>query len=192
MGAPGSLGGRGESGERGGTYTWATRDFSSSWLLSSFLAPYFENFLHPLDLLLSPLDRTIFLRCTKKSAQKPAKPLNSLEDLAHAINEIFVLAYTSQVVNNGALDSVPTWEESLINLDYFLAWAQSHLKLIRSKQSGRATAKSLNPNLTGIDGIQKCSLGTIQSEVGLEIDEKPSKLPEITGKNSVSPNQTTG
>ncbi|KAJ9076133.1 hypothetical protein DSO57_1029181 [Entomophthora muscae] len=74
---------------------------------------------------LSPLalDRTIFPCRTKKSDQKPAKPLNSLEDLAHTINERFVLAYPSQVVNNGALDSAPTWEESLINLDYFLAWA---------------------------------------------------------------------
>ncbi|KAJ9054706.1 hypothetical protein DSO57_1011247 [Entomophthora muscae] len=59
----------------------------------------------------------------KKSSQKPAKPLNSLEDLAHTIDERFVLAYPSQVLNNGALDSVPTWEESLVNLDYLLAWA---------------------------------------------------------------------
>ncbi|KAJ9052769.1 hypothetical protein DSO57_1030918 [Entomophthora muscae] len=69
------------------------------------------------------LDRTIFPHRTKKSAQKPAKPLNSLEDSAHTIDERFVLAYPSQVVNNGSLDSVPTWEESLINLDYLLAWA---------------------------------------------------------------------
>ncbi|KAJ9060038.1 hypothetical protein DSO57_1035147 [Entomophthora muscae] len=75
------------------------------------------------SLPLLALDRAMFPRCTKKSAQKPAKPLNSLEDLAHKIDKRFVLTYTSQVVNNGSLDSVPTWEESLINLDYLLAWA---------------------------------------------------------------------
>ncbi|KAJ9074722.1 hypothetical protein DSO57_1003777 [Entomophthora muscae] len=40
---------------------------------------------------------TIFPCCTKKSAQKPTKPLNYLEDLAHTVDEIFVLAYPSQV-----------------------------------------------------------------------------------------------
>ncbi|KAJ9060669.1 hypothetical protein DSO57_1028443 [Entomophthora muscae] len=54
------------------------------------------------------LDRTIFPRHTKKLAQKPAKPLNSLEDLAYTIDERFVLAYPSQAVIDGALDSVPT------------------------------------------------------------------------------------
>ncbi|KAJ9071305.1 hypothetical protein DSO57_1038232 [Entomophthora muscae] len=43
------------------------------------------------------LDRTIFPRRTKKSAQKPVKPLNSLEDLAHTIDERFVMTYPSQV-----------------------------------------------------------------------------------------------
>ncbi|KAJ9070109.1 hypothetical protein DSO57_1011724 [Entomophthora muscae] len=54
------------------------------------------------------LDRTIFLCCTKKSAQKLTKPLNSLEDLAHTVDEKFVLAYPSQVVNSDALNSFPT------------------------------------------------------------------------------------
>ncbi|KAJ9088925.1 hypothetical protein DSO57_1018035 [Entomophthora muscae] len=86
----------------------STRELSATYLKS----------LPPLA-----LDRTIFLRHTKKLAQKPAKPLNSLEDLAHTIDERFVLAYPSQEVIDGALDSVPTWEEYLINLDYLLAWA---------------------------------------------------------------------
>ncbi|KAJ9069911.1 hypothetical protein DSO57_1013849 [Entomophthora muscae] len=47
------------------------------------------------SLLPLALDRTIFLRRTKKSGQKLAKPLNSLEDLAHTIDERFVLAYPS-------------------------------------------------------------------------------------------------
>ncbi|KAJ9062234.1 hypothetical protein DSO57_1012903 [Entomophthora muscae] len=53
QGAPGSSGVRGEGGEMRGTYTWAARDFSSSWLLCSFLASHFEKLSHPLDLLLS-------------------------------------------------------------------------------------------------------------------------------------------
>ncbi|KAJ9083933.1 hypothetical protein DSO57_1029493 [Entomophthora muscae] len=39
------------------------------------------------------LDRTVFPCCTKKTAQSPAKPLNSLNDLAHTVDEKFVLAY---------------------------------------------------------------------------------------------------
>ncbi|KAJ9048484.1 hypothetical protein DSO57_1034717 [Entomophthora muscae] len=68
------------------------------------------------DLNLGNLLRlSIFPHCTKKLAQKPAKPLNSLEDLAHTIDERFVLTYPSQVANNDVLNSVPTWEEYLIN-----------------------------------------------------------------------------
>ncbi|KAJ9079050.1 hypothetical protein DSO57_1039550 [Entomophthora muscae] len=54
------------------------------------------------------LDRSIFLRCTKKSPQKPAKPLNYLEDLAHKVEERFVLAYPSQAANKDVENSVPT------------------------------------------------------------------------------------
>ncbi|KAJ9057466.1 hypothetical protein DSO57_1022414 [Entomophthora muscae] len=45
--------------------------------------------------LLPPLalNRTVFPRHTKKSPQKPAKPLISLEDLAHTVDERFVVAY---------------------------------------------------------------------------------------------------
>ncbi|KAJ9060405.1 hypothetical protein DSO57_1031234 [Entomophthora muscae] len=138
------------------------------------------------------LDRTIFPQCTKKSAPKPAKPLNSLEDLAHTLDEIFVLAYPSQAANVDVGNSFPTWEESLINLDYFSAWACPHLKLIRSNQPGRALVKSTKSFPTETNAIQKCPLGTSQSEVGSEIGEKPSKLPETTGKNSISSNQMTG
>ncbi|KAJ9081368.1 hypothetical protein DSO57_1015447 [Entomophthora muscae] len=48
------------------------------------------------SLLPLALDWTIFPQCTKKSSQKPAKPLNSLEDLAHTIDEHFFLVYPSQ------------------------------------------------------------------------------------------------
>ncbi|KAJ9057888.1 hypothetical protein DSO57_1018066 [Entomophthora muscae] len=39
------------------------------------------------------LDKTVFPCCTKKTAQSPAKPLNSLNDLAHTVDERFLLAY---------------------------------------------------------------------------------------------------
>ncbi|KAJ9085124.1 hypothetical protein DSO57_1016955 [Entomophthora muscae] len=122
------------------------------------------------------LDRTIFPHRTEKSAQKLAKPLNSLKDLAYTIDERFVLAYPSQVVNNGALDSVPTWEESLINLDYLLTWAQPHLKLIKSKQPGCATAKPSNSNPTGLNADLNHSSYASQSELKPEIIAKPSNL----------------
>ncbi|KAJ9052053.1 hypothetical protein DSO57_1038074 [Entomophthora muscae] len=136
------------------------------------------------------LYRTIVLCRTKKSAQKPAKPLNSLEDLAHTIDERFVLAYPSQVVNTGALDSVLTWEKSLINLDHFLAWARPYLKLIKSKHSDCATANSLNANPTGFNGELPHSFDPNQSELKSEIGENPSSLLDLPGKNSPAANQT--
>ncbi|KAJ9075361.1 hypothetical protein DSO57_1036940 [Entomophthora muscae] len=71
---------------------------------------------------LSPLalDRTVFPRCTKKSPQKPAKPLNSLEDLAHTVDERFVVTYPVEYPSSTA----PSMEETLINLDCLLAWCQ--------------------------------------------------------------------
>ncbi|KAJ9064987.1 hypothetical protein DSO57_1024637 [Entomophthora muscae] len=56
------------------------------------------------------LDKTIFPRRTKKSAQKPAKPLNYLEDSAHTVDERFVLVYPSQEKSIDVLNLVPTWE----------------------------------------------------------------------------------
>ncbi|KAJ9048204.1 hypothetical protein DSO57_1037371 [Entomophthora muscae] len=120
--------------------------------------------LHPLA-----LDRTIFPRCSKKSSQKPAKPLNSLEDLAHTIDERFVLAYPSQVVNTNVMNLVLTWEESLINLDYLLAWARPHLKLIKLNHSGCATVNSLNANPSGLNGELPHSSDPSQSEFKSEI-----------------------
>ncbi|KAJ9055373.1 hypothetical protein DSO57_1004577 [Entomophthora muscae] len=52
--------------------------------------------------------KTIFLLCTKKSAQKPAKPLNFLEDLTHTVDERFVLTYPSMMVYTDVMNSVPT------------------------------------------------------------------------------------
>lgn len=87
-----------------------------------------------------------------------------------------MLVYPSQVVNIDVLNSVPTWEESLINLDYFLAWTCLHLKLIKSKQSGHATAKSSNPNLNGLNDALNHSIEISQSEGKLKISENYSNL----------------
>ncbi|KAJ9075875.1 hypothetical protein DSO57_1031537 [Entomophthora muscae] len=64
---------------------------------------------------LSPLalNRAIFPHCTKKGSKTPAKPLHSLNDLAHMVDERFVLVYPV-----GPLPLVaPSWEETLVNLD---------------------------------------------------------------------------
>ncbi|KAJ9072342.1 hypothetical protein DSO57_1028550 [Entomophthora muscae] len=63
---------------------------------------------------LSPLalDRIAFPCCSKKSAQSPAKPLNSLQDLAHAVDERFVLAYPAEPPALVAL----AWEETLLGI----------------------------------------------------------------------------
>ncbi|KAJ9060696.1 hypothetical protein DSO57_1028144 [Entomophthora muscae] len=127
---------------------------------------------------------------SKKSAQKPSKPLNSLEDLAHTIDKRFVLAYPSQVVNTNVMNLVPTWEESLINLDYLLAWVCPHLKLIKPKHSGRATANSLNANPSGLNGELFHSYDPSKSELKSEIGVNPSILLDLPGKISLTANQT--
>ncbi|KAJ9089166.1 hypothetical protein DSO57_1015675 [Entomophthora muscae] len=142
------------------------------------------------SLQLVALDRTIFPRCSKKSVQKTAKPLNYLEDLAHTIDEIFVLTYPSQVINTNVMSSFPTWEESLINLDYLLAWAHPHLKLIKLNHSGCATANSLNANPSGLNGELSRSSDPSQSEFKSEIGVKSSSLLDLPGKISLAANQT--
>ncbi|KAJ9079743.1 hypothetical protein DSO57_1032276 [Entomophthora muscae] len=57
-------------------------------LLAVFYLTVGVNSLPPLA-----LDRTVFPRRTKKTAPSPAKPLNSLNDLAHTVDERFVLVY---------------------------------------------------------------------------------------------------
>ncbi|KAJ9058654.1 hypothetical protein DSO57_1010223 [Entomophthora muscae] len=136
------------------------------------------------------LDRTIFPRRSKKSVQKPAKPINSLEDLAHTINERFVLTYPSQVINTNVMNSAPTWEKSLINLDYLLAWAHPHLKLIKLNHSGCTTANSLNANPSGLNGELSHSSDPSQSELKSEIGVNPSSLLDLPGKISLAANQT--
>lgn len=70
------------------------------------------NLLPPLA-----LDHTIFPRRTRKGPKISAKLLNSLGDLAHTVDERFVLAYPADTLPLVA----PPWEKMLVNLDYLLA-----------------------------------------------------------------------
>ena len=70
------------------------------------------------------LDQTIFPPPHQKGPKTTAKPLNSLEDLAHTVDERFVLAYPA---DPPAL-VVPACKETLINLDCLLLWCCPLLK----------------------------------------------------------------
>ncbi|KAJ9051602.1 hypothetical protein DSO57_1003155 [Entomophthora muscae] len=61
------------------------------------------------------LDHTIFPCRTKKGPKMPAKSLHSLEDLAHTVDERFVLAYPADSLPLVA----PSWEETLPGVAHF-------------------------------------------------------------------------
>ncbi|KAJ9087854.1 hypothetical protein DSO57_1028935 [Entomophthora muscae] len=61
------------------------------------------------------LDCTIFPRRTKKGPKISAKPLNYLGDLAHTVDERFVLAYPTDPLPLVA----PPWEETLHGVAHF-------------------------------------------------------------------------
>ncbi|KAJ9059980.1 hypothetical protein DSO57_1035801 [Entomophthora muscae] len=105
-------------------------------LLRNYVFVHITKTVNPLPPL--ALDKNVFPHCTRKSAHSPAKPLNLLKDLAHTVDERFLLAYP---VNSPA-STVPSLEETLVNLDYLLAWCQPLLKAIRSSQLGVATLTS--------------------------------------------------
>ncbi|KAJ9054867.1 hypothetical protein DSO57_1009797 [Entomophthora muscae] len=105
------------------------------------------------------LDRTLFPRRTKKTAPSPAKPLNSLNDLAHTVDERFVLAYPAGPPALVAL----TWEETLVNLNYLLAW---------NTQSNGATSTTTKPTRS-----EMLALPSSQSEGVAEITLEPSSPP---------------
>ncbi|KAJ9072991.1 hypothetical protein DSO57_1021352 [Entomophthora muscae] len=50
-----------------------------------------------------------------KGSKTPAKPLNSLNDLAHTVDEMFVLAYPAEPLPLVA----PSWEETLLGIAHF-------------------------------------------------------------------------
>ncbi|KAJ9087820.1 hypothetical protein DSO57_1029225 [Entomophthora muscae] len=114
------------------------------------------------------LDCSIFPRRTKKGSKMPAKPLNSLNDLAHTVDERFVLAYPAEPLPL----VVPSWEETLVNLDYLLAWYCPLLKTIRAGQSEAATLA-----LSNTSEFQMTSASSSQSDLTAEIGMKPSSPP---------------
>ncbi|KAJ9083499.1 hypothetical protein DSO57_1034109 [Entomophthora muscae] len=67
------------------------------------------------------LNWDVFPRLSKKVARVQAKPLQNLEDLAQTVDEHFVLDFLAEVPIL-PLESPPTAEETLIQLDCLLSW----------------------------------------------------------------------
>ncbi|KAJ9057723.1 hypothetical protein DSO57_1019940 [Entomophthora muscae] len=131
-----------------------------------------QNAYAPVNSLPSlALDRKIFPRHTKKDPQSPAKPLNSLEDLAHTVDKRFVLAYPVDVLPLAA----PSWEETLVNLDFLLAWCCPHLKTIRTNQSKVATLTTSNSSEPQIHKTPS-SQSNGPAEIGLKHSSPPGSV----------------
>ncbi|KAJ9083279.1 hypothetical protein DSO57_1036237 [Entomophthora muscae] len=74
----------------------------------------------------------------KKVVCVQAKPLQNLEDLAHMVDKRFVLAFLAEVPIS-PLESPPTMEETLIQLDCLLFWCCLVLKQLANQQKMQAT-----------------------------------------------------
>ena len=114
--------------------------------------------------LLTPLalDRNVFPCRNKKNLKTPTKTLNSLEDLAHTVDERFVLAYP---VASPSL-TAPPWEETLTKLDFLLAECRPLLTTTAVGQSRGATSvnnKSNGPQVLGMASSQSGSFAEINS-----------------------------
>ncbi|KAJ9083114.1 hypothetical protein DSO57_1037936 [Entomophthora muscae] len=79
------------------------------------------------------LDWDVFPRPSKKVARVQTKPLQNLEDLAHTVDKRFVLAFPAEVPIS-PLESPPTAEETLIQLDCLLSWCLPVLKQLANQQ----------------------------------------------------------
>ncbi|KAJ9065625.1 hypothetical protein DSO57_1017556 [Entomophthora muscae] len=82
----------------------------------------------------------------KKVARVQAKPLQNLEDLAHTVDERFVLAFPAEVLIS-PLESPPTTEETLIWLDCLLSWCCLVLKQLANQQKNAGHMKLERSNL---------------------------------------------
>ncbi|KAJ9077699.1 hypothetical protein DSO57_1014161 [Entomophthora muscae] len=109
------------------------------------------------------LDQSVFPRRTKKGPKIAAQPLNSLDNLAHTVDERFVLTYPA----GPPASVVPSWEETLINLDYLLAWCCPLLKTIRDTQLKDAT-----PITTKLIESEICEMFSNQSDAPAKINLK--------------------
>ncbi|KAJ9072954.1 hypothetical protein DSO57_1021583 [Entomophthora muscae] len=132
-----------------------------------------------IEVFWAALDQTISPCCTKKGLKVTAKPLNSLGDLSHTVDERFVLAYPVYFL---ALAALP-WEETLIDLDYLLAWFCPLLKTNRNAHSGDATLMSRKSNKSEILGLLSS-----QSGGGAEIELESFSTPGHAQQN-FSPSQ---
>ncbi|KAJ9083653.1 hypothetical protein DSO57_1032597 [Entomophthora muscae] len=92
------------------------------------------------------LDWDVFPRPSKKVAHVQAKPLQNLEDLARTVDEHFVLALLVEVPIS-PLDSPPTAEETLIQLDCLLSWCCLVLKQLSGQQKNAGCMNPEKPNL---------------------------------------------
>ncbi|KAJ9085318.1 hypothetical protein DSO57_1015133 [Entomophthora muscae] len=92
------------------------------------------------------LDWDVFPRPSKKVARVQAKPLQNLEDLAHTVDERFVLAFPAEVLIS-PLESPPTAEETLIRLDCLLSWCHLVLKQLANQQKNAGHMKLERSNL---------------------------------------------
>ncbi|KAJ9086687.1 hypothetical protein DSO57_1001478 [Entomophthora muscae] len=92
------------------------------------------------------LDWDVFSRPLKKVARVQANPLQNLEDLAHTVDESFVLAFMAEVPIS-PLESPPTAEETLIQLDCLLSWCWPVLKQLAGQQKNAACMNPEKPNL---------------------------------------------
>ncbi|KAJ9074372.1 hypothetical protein DSO57_1007220 [Entomophthora muscae] len=112
-----------------------------------------------------------------KGSKTPAISLHSLNDLAYTVDERFVLAYPADPLPLVA----PSWEETLVNLDYLLAWCCPLLKTIRASQSEAVTL-----TLNCMSEFQMTSTFSSQSDTAAEIRMKPSSLPAPAQQSFVS------
>ncbi|KAJ9076928.1 hypothetical protein DSO57_1021651 [Entomophthora muscae] len=92
------------------------------------------------------LDWDVFPRSSKKVACVQAKPLQNLEDLAHTVDKHFVLAFPTEDPIS-PLESPPTEEETLIQLDCLLSWCCLVLKQLAKQQKNAGHMKSEMSNL---------------------------------------------
>ncbi|KAJ9089360.1 hypothetical protein DSO57_1013733 [Entomophthora muscae] len=82
----------------------------------------------------------------KKVARVQAKPLQNLEDLAHTVDERFVLAFLAKVPIS-PLESPPTAEETLIQLYCLLSWCCLVLKQLADQRKNAGRMDPEKPNL---------------------------------------------
>ncbi|KAJ9065937.1 hypothetical protein DSO57_1014557 [Entomophthora muscae] len=129
---------------------------------------YTVNSLPPLA-----LDFKIFACCTTKGPKTPAKPLNYLEDLAHTVDKRFVLAYSVDFLPL----ATPSWEETLVNLDFLLAWCCPYLKTIRTNKSNVAISMTNNSSELQIHRTSS-SQSNGPAEIRLKHSSPPGSVPQ--------------